>query len=416
MKRRWRWVAVGILLLATVVVGVATRAIHRAGAELVAPASARILHRPVTVGAVPAAASEAAAPWPLAVPDTAKPVQAAASSPYVDVCGHGRVLRSELEKREEPSPPAWAAALDRQLQQAQAQVLERLDGGSTRQRVAAALLSGSVQAAAQLAAQTTDATAYQLALGACRGDTSYRSVVSAQRAGAAPSAASGAPLAELSPPGPVPTACAALTLERLEMLRPEDAWSVLARLSDARNRGDEAAIGQALYQLANRSFRARNARPLSEVLTEAIGAEPTMGESLMLMTATGMDVMTSMDGSSVAVVQSCRPPQLDDANRRQLCEQVARRLPNLATELLDARMLHALEERLSIQHSPKAISKEELARLREAMAEGSMAWVDEPTCANFTLAGQQIAALARRGELAYARGRLQERAAASASR
>ncbi|MFG6490301.1 hypothetical protein ACG04R_26765 [Roseateles sp. BYS78W] len=347
--------------------------------------------------------------------DIAKAAQAA-SSPYIDVCGHGRVLSSELDLQEGAPPPAWLEALDQQRQQAQEQVLKRMERGPTKQRVVAALLRQDLQTAAQLAAQTDDATAYKLALRACREDAAYRSAFAARQAMPAPPAASDMATADPPQPGAQPTACAALTLERMEMLGPHDAWPLLIRLSDARSRRDEVAAGQALHQLATRSFQPRSARPLSEVLAEAVDAEPTMGESWALMMATGADMAASFDGSPITVARACSPQQLVDANRRQLCEQVVRRLPDITTELKDARTLYVLEERLSMPHSRQAASQAEMLRLQEVMAEGSMSWMKAPTCANFTLAGQQVAALARRGELVYLHAKLNERGGASVPR
>ncbi|RZL40302.1 MAG: hypothetical protein EOP35_01300 [Rubrivivax sp.] len=337
----------------------------------------------------------------------------AASSAFVEVCGHGRVLRSELETGEGQPPPAWADAVDQQVRRAQAQLLERLDDGALKQRVAAALLREDVQGAAGLVAQTNDATAYRLALRACRKDAQYRAVYAAYRAVPPASAASGFWTPELMPPGAQPTACAALTLERMEMLSPDDAWPALVRLNEAHGRRDDAATAQALYPLGQRGYRAHSARPLSDVLAEAVGAEPTMAETLLLMTAASSDMSTYIEGAPSGVIHACQPSRVVDANRRQLCEQVARRLPDITTELLDARLLHLLEERLSLPHSAQAVTHAELERLQQVLRKEPQAWMDEPSCANFTRAGQHLAMSARQGELAYARARLKEGTAAA---
>src|SRR5437868_10322263 len=169
VRRRWRWAALG-LLLAAGAVGVALRQTGRAAAKPVAVPAAQE-SRPQAKGlaasaARPVATAVSAALAPAASIATA--ATAAASSPFVDVCGQGRVLRSELELREGQPPPAWFVSMEQQAPQAQAQVLKRLDAGTVKQRVAAALLREDVQAAAQLAAQTDDATAYRMALRACR--------------------------------------------------------------------------------------------------------------------------------------------------------------------------------------------------------------------------------------------------------
>lgn len=407
MTRRPLWLLLAGVL-AALVAGVALWRAERAAVEPARPAPSAVVGGHVTSAPAPADSVTAA------VAAIAASVPLAASSPFIEVCGHGRVLRSELEPREGQPPPAWTEEVDRQLQQAQAQMLKRLDAGAVKQRVAAALLREDVQAAARLVTQTDDAVAYRLALRACRKDAHYRAAYAAHQAIAPAFAASGIVLAELPPPGALPTACAALTLERMEMLSPDDAWPALIRLNDAGTRRDEAAAAQALYQLAQRPMQAYGARPLSDVLAEAVGAEPTMGEALLLMTAASSDLATRLEGSPGSVMQACRPPQLGDANRRQLCEQVARRLPDITTELADARQLHRLEERLALPHSRQSISSAEMEKVHEALGKDGQAWMEEPTCANFTRAGQQFAALARQGELAYARARLKESGAATA--
>jgi hypothetical protein len=326
------------------------------------------------------------------------------------------VLRSELEQREGEPPPAWVEALDRQDRQARSELLKRLDAGPPRRRAAAALLREDVQGAALLAASTDDGMTYQLALRACRKDAAYRLIYAAHRAQPPASAASGFVMPELPAPGAPPAACASLTLERSEMLQPDDAWPALARLADAQNRNDAAATQQALYQLAQKPRQAYSARPLSQVLSEVVGAEPTAGESMLLMDAAGADMMTIVEASPANVARACRPPQLADANRRQLCEQVARRLPAMTTELFDAALLYGLEELLGLPHSPQAVSKEELARLQADLRENGMYWVEEPSCANFARAGQHAVMRAREGELAFGRARQKARAAASAPR
>lgn len=141
-----------------------------------------------------------------------------------------------------------------------------------------------------------------------------------------------------------------------------------------------------------------------------------MGETSQLMMAAQADMGVYLEGSVSDVLHACQPQKLEDANRRQLCEQVARRLPEVTTELMDARLLHRLEEVLSLPHSRQSMSSAELSRAQDVMSRDGLAWVEEPTCANISRAGQHSSAVARRGELAYARGRLKETAAAARAR
>lgn len=349
---------------------------------------------------------------------TAAPAQGSTevdvSKEFVDVCGVGRVRRSELERSDDQPAPAWAQLLERQSEVSLADALKRLDAGSVKQRVAGAALRGDAQTAAQLAASAEDAGIYRLALRACRKDAVYRrAYVNAGqlRAQLAASAAGGFQMPEMAAPGPVPDACTALNLERLELLDPDDAWPSLVRLSDAQQRGDEAGVSQALYQLAQRRRLAVSTRALSATLADVVGAEPTPGEAWALFVAVGTDMASTFDASLPNIARACRSESLRDANRRHLCEQVARRMPDMVAEVLESRVLHALEARLGLPHSPQALSREQAERGMKAMGEDSMRWMDEPTCANISGMGRQVVKLARQGELAWLRAHLKAKPA-----
>ncbi len=157
-----------------------------------APAASTPALRPAVATLVAAAASSAAA-----VTD--------ANKEFVDICGVGRVRRSDMEQGEGRPEPAWSQALNRQSEQGLADVLKRMQAGSLRQRAAAAVLLGDTQAAAQLAAATDDAMAYRLAFRACRKDADYRwAYAYEQVARTTAPAASGFVRPEMVPPGPVP--------------------------------------------------------------------------------------------------------------------------------------------------------------------------------------------------------------------
>ncbi|MGQ3051273.1 MAG: hypothetical protein ACT6S0_05780 [Roseateles sp.] len=168
--------------------------------------------------------------------------------------------RSELEIKEGQPPPAWLQTLEAQSEQEMAAVQQRLAAGSLKQRVAAAALRGDADAAALMAMGTDDAGVYRMALRACRKDAGARRAHAGVRAMPPASAASGFVLPEMPALGPVPHACAALSLERLEQLAPDDAWPWLARLNDSISRRDEAGISQALYQIAQRNRLSANRR------------------------------------------------------------------------------------------------------------------------------------------------------------
>ncbi len=325
----------------------------------------------------------------------------------VEVCGVGTVRRSELDPGEGQQKPAWMQALDRQAEQGLADMLKRLEAGTLKQRVAGAVLGKDVQAAAQLAASSDDAATYRIALLTCRKDATYRQAygdASQQRARLAASAAGRFEIPELPVPGAIPSACAAINLERLVLLDPGDAWPWLLRLNDAH--GDETAISQALYQVAQRRRLSANTRALTATLADVVGADPTLGETWALFSAISTDAASNWDGSLVSVGRACRAVALRDANRRQLCEQVARRAPDMVAEAMDSRALHALEERLGLPHSPQALSRQDADRALGSITDASMRWMAEPTCAHVGDMGRHLVKLAREGELAGMRAYL----------
>ncbi len=334
----------------------------------------------------------------------------AESKEFVEVCGFGRVKRADMDGKSE-EPPPWAQVWERQAEEGRASLLRRLEAGSPGQRISAAVLRDDVQAAAALAATTTDAAAYRLALSACRNDAARR--VAAARPPLPPASyPSGVFLTEPQAPGPLPTACAALTLERLELLNPGDAWPWQARMQDSQQRGDAAGVSQALYQFAQRARTAPPFRPLSIAMAEVAAAEPTPEEAMALMMVLGKD-MAIMQSPHFEISRACRPETLGDANRRQLCEQAVRRLPEMTTELIEASLLYRLEERVGLVHSAKALQRDEGNRVLEAMAADSMRWLKEPNCGGLSRMGRQLALLARQGELAYARTVMKDRPASA---
>lgn len=414
MKRRWRWAVGGLLGLMVLAGLVARQERLRTSLAAAAAASAPASVAGSAAQAVTAGNTGDATPVADAAPAALRSAAASgtAASGAVDVCGYGRVSRQELELTEGGAPPAWAQALDERWTVEKAGLIKRLGAGTERQRVAAAVLDDDVPTAARLAMSTTDPAAYQMALRACRHEAAYRAGYAAQQTWLKSPAASGVKFSGMRPPGPVSTHCAALTIERWELLDPGNASPWIMRLHDGLASGDQSAVTQALYQVAQRSRVDANLRVLSATLAEVVGVEPTPGEFQALSMAAGHDMTTLTDVSIAGIGSACRADALRDANRRQLCEQVVRRMPGLVSELIDARILHSLEERLRMPHSPVAMTREELERVMKGTVEDSMRWITEPSCAAFSEGGKRFVALARQGELAHV---LAKRAGAAAS-
>ncbi|MDR7331674.1 hypothetical protein [Roseateles asaccharophilus] len=320
----------------------------------------------------------------------AAPVASTPDDGSVEICGHGRVKRSELEQQQPDHAPAWAKVVHERWEVQKAEALQRLAAGTPRERVAAALLRGDVNAAAELASGAEDGLAYRIALQACREDAASR--VRAPLASSAPIAVA-----------PAPVSCAALRLEKLEQLAPREVWPAMARLIDATRRRDAAAQSQLLHQLGQGTWQAGSQRPLTAVVAASIGVQPTPGEARLLNEATGADMLVTTQGWLYGVSEACRPRQLADANRRQLCEQVARRMPAWVVDGSDATALHALEKQLGLPHSPRSMSQDEGRKLQERMMAGFVRDAMDFSCAGFARNARQLKELAVQGELAFHR-------------
>lgn len=420
-RLRWREVVLVLLLLmaaglggwrlwASGLAGEPVPRVLPASAAAGPPRSSEALAAPAAASAGPAAPADAPEAAPPAVVAAVATARAA-----VDVCGFGTVKRADLDLSEARTPPAWLQAIDSQREQGMAAIRQRLKAGTLRQQVAAALLDGDTQAAAQRAAGTADVLAYRMALLACRRDAAYRLAYDIERRRPRPpaSAASGVQPPPLPPPGAQPEACAALNLERLELLAAGEAWPALLRLSDAQERRDEAAVGEALYRLAQGGRQVHGERMLTGVVAELVGPEPTPVEALALVDVVGQDATQSLDGAWWQVLQACRGAKLLDANRRQLCEQVAHSAADQALTAVDAFAMLRLREQLGLPPSPKALTREEINRGLLAMGDKGALLMTEPTCANVSATGRWVVELARQGELASIRAHLKASAASA---
>lgn len=410
MKPAWRW-GLAVLLLA---LAASPLIRHQFGRQPAAsPPDAAASSASAPADAAPAASSPVPASRPLspardAAASTVAPVASVASAPagWVELCGHGRVSREEWQYQEGQGATALMQSAAAHYEVQRAEVIKRLEAGSLPQRVAAALLREDVEAGASLAASTDDPLAYQLAFEACRRDASYRASVATQRAWLAASAASGGAWPEMPTPPALPTACAALSLERLELLDGGSVATWFIRLSDSLGRKDETGISQALYQIAQRPRGSARPRPLTATVAEVVGADPNPGEVMALSAATNFDLQSLLDRPAMGVGRVCSAGALRDANRRQLCERVVPRLAELTEDILGARVLGNLEERLGLPPSRQSLSKADGDRLMKIMGEDSLLWLEEPSCASFGRAGKMLVALSRQGELAYLRDRL----------
>jgi len=413
VKPRWRWAASGLLVVAAGAVLVVNLPSKRAALALPA-APAASSSAAVSSNAAPVPEHTVIAASVSIAGNASAPLSSQAPGEFVEVCGVGRFRRSDLVENE--PPPAWVEAMNKQHQQAREALLARLAGGTASQRVTAAMLGDDIQSAAQLAAGSGDVAAYRMALRACRQNVAVRVSNASRRAWLAASAATDA----LSPPARLalaeePTACAMLSIEQLEVLDPTDATPVLLRLQDAVSRADRTGVSQALFQIVQGARLQANPRAFGAAVLEVVGAEPTPSESMIVSEAMGKDLMLGMDGSVANIAKACSVEALRDANLRQVCEQAVRRMPDLASSLMDARMMYSLEERLALPHSPKSLSKEDLSQAIEAMNGESFRWIQEPNCANLSLFSRHIASVARDGELARVQRLMKQRPPVAAS-
>ncbi|MFG6462372.1 hypothetical protein ACG04Q_12390 [Roseateles sp. DXS20W] len=248
----------------------------------------------------------------------------------LEVCGVRRVSADEL-RRWKADPARGRAEADKVSEQMQrvgdaalARLAARLAAGDERQQVAARLLMQDRDGAALLAARSSDALAYQMALTACGG-----------------------------PGGDTPH-CARLTPQRWAALDPSDARPWLRLMAAAQQRQDAAGVAAALAEAAARPALSRGQFLLERQAVAVAGAVPdaaAIGNALVAII--GMDA--AMPGFDLgAPLRACRGDALRDTTRLAQCRALARQVLANATDLGEATVAQELADRVGVPREQQA--------------------------------------------------------------
>lgn len=230
---------------------------------------------------------------------------------------------------------------------------------------------------AALAADTRAPHVYALALQACQGSG----------------------LASVEP------ACTALSETRWVALDPDNMAAWLALAQQAGQQGDEAGVHNAMWG-ASRAPHMRLGQP--EVLrrVQAVLPAPARGWPAVEVSAAALSAGYSLPMSGlISVMGHCRPDQMQDANRQQVCATLADRLLLTADNLMDLGVAVRLAERSGLPGARVAEARERLDAAywvqdeRRRERRGRAAAALQGDCTQVLDDLQHLATVAREGEL-----------------
>lgn len=295
----------------------------------------------------------------------------------LEVCGVRRVPADELRRwKADPGlRDAGMKAVDGQMQRigeaALARIAARLAAGNERQQVAARLLMQDRDGAALLAARSSDAQAYQMALTACSG-----------------------------PGGDTPH-CARLTPQRWAELDPSDARPWLRLMEAAQQRQDAADVAAALAEAAARPGLSRGQFLLERQAVAVAGAVPdAAGIGNALVAIIGMDAAMPVFDLG-APLRACRGDAPRDATRLAQCRALARQVLANATDLGEATIAQKLADRVGVPREQQAHDAATLKAAQDRYFERALTDIGAD-CAAMQRLQRLSAERATRGELGMA--------------
>jgi hypothetical protein len=333
VKPRWRWAVLVALLAAGTLGGLhwqPWRAEVAATGVVPAPRDVSGLVLPLPSPPPPASASAAAsgAKAP-AVLGGATLFGTEIPPEGIDVCGVRHVPADELGRwaADPAQAEARAQAIGEQTERIAnagvARLAARMAAGNERQQVAGRLLMQDREGAALLAARSSDARAYQMALQAC-----------ALGSDGAPS-------------------CARLDAQRWAELDPSDARPWLRLMEEARRRKDVAGADAALAEAAARPRLSRASGLLEVEAVAAAAAVPDAAELGQAMTAVfGMNAL--IGGWTDIPFRFCRDEVSGDTTRLTHCRKVVRRILAQATDIAEATIAQKLADIVGVPRAQQA--------------------------------------------------------------
>lgn len=136
---------------------------------------------------------------------------------------------------------------------------------------------------------------------------------------------------------PSPPMCGAINLTQWSRLDPANMDPWLWALERAQQQKDEAGAAEALYQASKASYEKIQVGFVAQQVLNATDETNEVEQTAVLMQVSGL--MYSMGFTPIrAVMTRCSANEVKNANRRQVCEDVANRLVTQSDTLLDHAM------------------------------------------------------------------------------
>lgn len=295
------------------------------------PRAADVSHRPgtnVTTAMLPNTEEGS-------VPAQAPPGSARMVAPdEVEICGHGVVKRPG----DGIDPMDRVPLIERVRARVEAQAALRTHPDPRVQAVRLSMLPDA-EGLAQLALADRDPLVYALARGVCalpRGDIQQ---------------------GELS----APAGCGQLSAQGQAEREPDNAAAWLAVAAEAEARGDAAGVAEALHRASVAPTLDSHWGRTTGIVLNALPQDlPPLARMLTLVDAIGTEAARTPFGGTRTLSRYCSAAEMQDANRHQTCEALARLLIERSGNMLERMIGIRIAERVGW-------SEERTLRLRDEM-------------------------------------------------
>jgi len=316
--------------------------------------------------------------------------------PAMEICRQPRLADQTLAMFLVPGS-RFQPYLETQTEDLRRYVLDTLEASAgDRPRLAAALLRGDVAAGAEIARRTEDGQAYGVAWRACQGRGAVALFRGAASAGNAQEmmAAVEQEMATASP------GCDALTLERWQQLEPENAAPWLASLSKAQTAGDRTGVAGALHHAGQARVQDSRWAWLAGQVAAVLPADaPEGGRMLLLTDVIGREAALLGVVAMAPTTEACSPQELQNANRRQQCEQLADLLTQRSNTVMDLMIGAGLAERLGLPPGRIPVTRQAMQQAQQEDADEHTALMDRlGACAALRTLEGRITDMAQLGE------------------
>lgn len=291
----------------------------------------------------------------------------------IDLCGTGAV------KADPSGNPRDMQPVQRAAEQARERLLPRLaESGVEDEKAAGLLLQGlgastptARDALARLAIASRSPQVYGWAMRACEGRQGEGN-------------------------------CQMLSTEQWTRLDANNGWVWLQAATQAQARGDNAAVGEAVYRLSRASaVDSRTGALVTLSLARLPNDVSLLGRGVIARELATLDAVSP--SPHLVASRYCSAESVQDANRRQICADVAGVLLEKGTSLTDLGLATVIGERVGWTAERVQSLREERAALLQLSIEPAVGPRGAWSCEAMGSAVQQSAIAGRQGELAALR-------------